>query len=235
MQKEKCTAIILSAGRGSRMGTKIHKQYLEVDDRPILYFSLKAFQDSPIIDEIVVVVGEGQKDFVKTAIVERYGLKKVRHIVQGGAERYHSVWNGLQMVDHGYVFIHDGARPFVDEAIIKRAYENVCEHKACVISMPVKDTIKTADDQGFVTSTPDRNHVWQMQTPQVFECGLVKTAYADLMKNEVAGVTDDAMVVERMSGHPIKLVEGSYENIKITTPEDLEVAKILMKRKNKKL
>lgn len=235
MQKEKCTAIVLSAGRGSRMGTAIQKQYLEVDGRPILYFSLKAFQDSPLIDEIIVVVGEGQEDFVRRGIVERYGIKKVRQIVQGGKERYHSVWNGLQAVEEGYVFIHDGARPFIDEALIRRAYDCVCVHKACVASMPVKDTIKVVDEQGFVASTPDRNHVWMMQTPQVFTCELVKRAYADLMKKEIANVTDDAMVVELMSGHPIKLALGSYENIKITTPEDLEIAKIFAKRKSKKL
>jgi 2-C-methyl-D-erythritol 4-phosphate cytidylyltransferase len=231
MQKEKCTAIVLSAGQGKRMGTKIQKQYLEVDGRPILYFSLKVFQESPIIDEIIVVVGEGQKKFVQEEIIERYGLNKVRHIVTGGAQRYHSVWNGLQLIKEGYVFIHDGARPFIDEPIIKRAYESVCVHKACVISMPVKDTIKMVDEQGFVTSTPDRNHVWLMQTPQVFECELVKSAYASLMKSKIANVTDDAMVVELMSGHPIKLVEGHYQNIKITTPEDLEIAKLFAKRK----
>ena len=230
MSKEKCTAIVLSAGRGSRMGTKIQKQYLEVEGRPILYFSLKAFQDSPLIDDIIVVTGEGQQDFVQREIVERYGLKKVTHITTGGKERYHSVWNGLQLVAEGYVFIHDGARPFIDESMIRRAYDCVCVHKACVVSMPVKDTIKMVDEQGFVKSTPDRNHVWMMQTPQVFECALVKKAYADLMRNTISNVTDDAMVVELMTGHPIKLVEGSYENIKITTPEDLKIAKIFAKQ-----
>ena len=235
MNRETCTAIVLSAGQGSRMGTKIQKQYLELEGKPILYYSLDAFQKSEIIDEIILVVGAGQEAYVRTEIVERYSLDKVRRIVVGGKERYDSVWSGLQLVEEGYVFIHDGARPFVDEEILLRVYGEVQEYKACVVSMPVKDTIKTVNENGFVESTPDRSRVWLMQTPQVFSCSLVKDAYAKLMESKVGNVTDDAMVVELMSGHPIKLVEGSYENIKITTPEDLEVAKVFVKRKMKKL
>lgn len=231
MKKECCTAIVLSAGRGKRMGSKIQKQYLEVEGKPLLYYSLKTFQESSIIEDIILVVGEGQEDYVQKEIVEKYGITKVSHIVMGGAERYHSVWNGLQKIEDGYVFIHDGARPFIDDDILERVYKEVRDKKACVVSMPVKDTIKTVDDEGFVTSTPDRSHVWLMQTPQVFDTKLVKKAYSMLIENEQENVTDDAMVVELMLGHPIKLVEGSYENIKITTPEDLEVAKIFVKRK----
>ena len=231
MQKKKCTAIVLAAGQGKRMGTKVQKQYLEIDGKPVLYYSLHAFEQSKIIDEIILVVGENQSEYCKDEIVSKYGISKVNKIVEGGAERYHSVWNGLQEVDDdGYVFIHDGARPFVDEEILKRAYKDVQNCKACVIGMPVKDTIKLADSDGFVNETPERSLLWMIQTPQVFENGLVKKAYALLMEQENIQVTDDAMVVEQMLGHNVKLTEGSYENIKITTPEDLDIAEIFVKK-----
>lgn len=231
MQKKKCTAIVLAAGQGKRMGTKVQKQYLEIDGKPVLYYSLHAFEQSKIIDEIILVVGENQSEYCKDEIVSKYGISKVNKIVEGGAERYHSVWNGLQEVDDGgYVFIHDGARPFVDEEILKHAYKDVQNCKACVIGMPVKDTIKLADSDGFVNETPERSLLWMIQTPQVFENGLVKKAYALLMEQENIQVTDDAMVVEQMLGHKVKLTEGSYENIKITTPEDLDIAEIFVKK-----
>lgn len=230
MQKKKCTAIVLAAGQGKRMGTKVQKQYLEISGKPVLYYSLHAFEQLPIIDEIILVVGENQAEYCQNEIISKYGMNKVKKIVQGGAERYHSVWNGLQEVEgDGYVFIHDGARPFINEEILNRAYKDVENCKACVIGMPVKDTIKLADSEGFVDETPERSLVWLIQTPQVFECSLVKKAYALLMEQENIQVTDDAMVVEQMLGHKVKLTRGSYENIKITTPEDLDIAEIFVK------
>ncbi|SHK69921.1 2-C-methyl-D-erythritol 4-phosphate cytidylyltransferase [Hespellia stercorisuis] len=230
--KKRCTAIVLAAGQGTRMGTEIQKQYLELDGRPVLYYSLRTFQDSPLIDEIVLVVGEGQESYCRKEIVERFGIHKVSRITCGGTERYHSVWNGLQeLSDDGYVFIHDGARPFVDEEIIERVYEHVVEYDACVVGMPVKDTIKTVDEQDFVTATPNRNLVWMIQTPQVFRTDIVKKAYGLLMECGAENITDDAMVVEQMLSLPIRLVRGSYENIKITTPEDLEIAGVFVRRK----
>lgn len=231
MQKKKCTAIVLAAGQGKRMGSKVQKQYLEIEGKPILYYSLHTFEHSELIDEIILVVGENQSEYCKDEIVLKYGIGKVKKIVQGGAERYHSVWNGLQEVEgDGYVFIHDGARPFVDEEILNRAYNDVEKCKACVVGMPVKDTIKLADNEGYVDETPERSLVWMIQTPQVFENGLVKKAYALLMEQNNICVTDDAMVVEQMLGHKVKLTLGSYENIKITTPEDLDIAEIFVKK-----
>lgn len=231
MQKETCTAIVLAAGQGKRMGTNVQKQYLEIDGKPVLYYSLYAFEQSPIIDEIILVVGEGQAEYCHNEIVVKYGIHKVKKIVQGGAERYHSVWNGLQEVDgEGYVFIHDGARPFITEEILNRAYKDVQKCKACVVGMPVKDTIKLADQDGFVDETPERSLLWLIQTPQVFASSLVKEAYALLMEQNHIQVTDDAMVVEQMLGHKVKLTVGSYENIKITTPEDLDIAEVFVKK-----
>lgn len=229
-QKERCTAVVLAAGQGSRMGTKIQKQYLEIEGRPVLYYSLEAFQKSAIIDNIILVAGEAQIEYCRTEIVEKYGFTKVHTITAGGKERYESVYRALCVMDdeEGYVFIHDGARPFVDEEIIARAYEAVKKHGACVVGMPSKDTIKIADDSGFAKETPDRKHLWMIQTPQVFETSLIKDAYFKLMREDCIQVTDDAMVVEQVFHIPVKLVEGSYQNIKITTPEDLPVAEMFV-------
>ena len=229
MQKAKCTAIVLAAGQGKRMGTKVQKQYLEISGKPVLFYSLDTFQKSDIIDDIILVVGENQEEYCQKEIVEKFHITKVRKIVTGGAERYHSVWNGLKQIEgDGYVFIHDGARPFVTAEILLRAYETVQKEKACVVGMPVKDTIKIADEEGFAKETPNRSRVWMVQTPQVFETFLIKNAYSLLMEQETIQVTDDAMVVETMLQKKVKLVEGSYENIKITTPEDLKIAEVFL-------
>ena len=231
MERKQCTAIVLAAGQGKRMGTKIQKQFLEIQGKPILYYSLYAFQKSNFIDEIILVTSEGMENYCKEQIVDFYGFSKVTKIIRGGAERYHSVWHGLQEIEHdGIVYIHDGARPFVNEAILGRAYDAACEYKAAVVGMPVKDTIKIADENGFASETPNRSLVWAVQTPQVFEVALIKEAYGKLMEKDELPVTDDAMVAEQMLGTKVKLVEGSYENIKITTPEDLVVAESFLKK-----
>lgn len=230
MKAVRTTAVVLAAGQGKRMGSSVHKQYLLIKDRPVLYYSLKAFEDS-IIDDIVLVVGEGEEDFCQKEIVDRYGFRKIRAIVCGGRERYHSVAYGIRSVtwECDYIFIHDGARPFVDEEIIKRVFDEVKQSRACVVGMPVKDTIKIADKKGFVADTPDRARTWQIQTPQVFEKTLIAAAYERLLAEEEnlsaegVTVTDDAMVVEYFMKIPVKLVYGSYKNIKITTPEDLKI------------
>ena len=236
-EKMYCTAIVLSAGQGKRMETSTQKQYLELEGKPIIYYSLKVFEDSQIIDDIVLVVGEGQKEYVCEEILNKYGFSKVRAVVYGGKERYDSVWQGILALtaQQGYVFIHDGARPFVDEDILNRAYDTVIRHGACAAGMPSKDTIKLVDDESFTVKTPKRKYMWVVQTPQVFESSLITDAYSKLMREDSANVTDDAMVVEQMMKVPVKLFEGSYENIKITTPEDLEVASALLKRKHKNL
>lgn len=230
-KKEYCTAIVLAAGSGKRMGTKVHKQYLLMGGKPVLYYSLRAFEDSRRIDEIILVCGAGEEDYCRKEIVEKYGISKVRKIISGGAERYDSVWNGLQETKKGYVYIHDGARPFVDEEMIERAYECVSEYHACVAGMPSKDTVKIADSDNVVTATPDRSSVWIVQTPQVFDTELIRKAYSLLMEKEEINVTDDAMAAEQMLGSSVRLFCGSYENIKITTPEDLEIAEVYLKRR----
>ena len=165
MEKQKYTAIVLAAGSGKRMNSKVHKQYLIIQDRPVLYYSLKAFEDSAV-DEIVLVVGKGEEKFCRKEIVDKYGISKVKAIVEGGKERYHSVFEGLkQTSDADYVLIHDGARPFVNQDIIRRCMQEVQKYQACVVGMPVKDTIKIADEEGYAKQTPDRKNVWMIQTP----------------------------------------------------------------------
>ena len=236
MEKKYCTAVVLAGGSGKRMGTKVHKQYLMLKGYPVLYYSLKAFQDSAWIDAIVLVSGAGEEEYCQKEIVEKYSFSKVHKIVAGGAERYNSVWNGLQQITEkdGFVYIHDGARPFVDDAMIERAYSCVEETNACVAGMPSKDTVKISDGEGFALSTPDRRTVWNIQTPQVFETSLILQAYERLknrlpkLQEQGIQVTDDASVVEMFTESRVKLVEASYQNIKITTPEDMKTAEAFL-------
>ncbi len=228
MEKQKYAAIVLAAGSGKRMNSKVHKQYLIIQDRPVLYYSLKAFEDSAV-DEIVLVVGKGEEEFCRKEIVDKYGISKVKAIVEGGKERYHSVFEGLkQTSDADYVLIHDGARPFVNQDIIRRCMQEVQKYQACVVGMPVKDTIKIADEEGYAKQTPDRKNVWMIQTPQTFSYALIYEAYGEMLKTEDTAITDDAMVLERIKGKKSKLIEGSYRNIKITTPEDLLIANVYL-------
>ena len=228
MEKQKYAAIVLAAGSGKRMNSKVHKQYLIIQDRPVLYYSLKAFEDSAV-DEIVLVVGKGEEEFCRKEIVDKYGISKVKAIVEGGKERYHSVFEGLkQTSDADYVLIHDGARPFVNQDIIRRCMQEVQKYQACVVGMPVKDTIKIADEEGYAKQTPDRKNVWMIQTPQTFSYALIYEAYEEMLKTEDTAITDDAMVLERIKGKKSKLIEGSYRNIKITTPEDMLIANVYL-------
>ena len=201
---------------------------MELKGYPVLYYSLKEFEESDV-DGVVLVVGKGEISYCQKEIIEKYGFQKVVAIVEGGKERYESVYYGLKAIESGdYVLIHDGARPLLTQAIIKDSIEGVKKHRACVVGMPVKDTIKVIDKEGFAKETPDRSTLWLMQTPQSFTVPLVTKAYEEMMKVEDNTITDDAMVVEKYGNHPIKLLKGSYENIKITTPEDLMVAECLL-------
>ncbi|MBR6771023.1 MAG: 2-C-methyl-D-erythritol 4-phosphate cytidylyltransferase [Lachnospiraceae bacterium] len=231
--KKESVAIVLAAGRGSRMQSHIPKQYMQLGEKPLLYYALKAFQDS-FVDRIVLVTAKGDIDYCQKDIVKKYGLHKVNTIISGGKERYHSVYQGLQAAgESDYIFIHDGARPFVTEEILLRAYADAQQYGACVVGMPAKDTIRIADQENFVESTPKRNQVWVIQTPQVFQSSLIRQAYSLLMAKEAEilekgiQITDDGMVVETFTNQRVRLTEGSYVNIKITTPEDLKIAESL--------
>ncbi len=229
-------AIVLSAGKGTRMNSDVPKQYLMLCDKPVLYYSLHTFQQSRV-EDIILVSGREDITYCQDEIIQKYNFTKVRAVVPGGRERYHSVYCGLRELEKlhqppDYVMIHDGARPFVSQAIIERCADAVEQSQACVTGMPVKDTIKIADKRQFAVETPARNLVWQVQTPQVFAFSLILQAYRKLMELEESGssvsVTDDAMVLETVLNKKVRLIEGSYQNIKITTPEDLEIAKLFL-------
>lgn len=227
-ERKKCSAVVLAAGVGKRMNSKIPKQFMELGNKPVLYYALKAFQDS-FIEEVILVTGINEIEYCKEEIVKKYNFDKVKAVVAGGKERYHSVYEGLKAIeDTDYVFIHDGARPFVELSMLERAYEEVKKNNACVIAVKAKDTVKIANKNGFVQSTPDRELVWQVQTPQVFEYRKIKEAHEIVMGREDINITDDAMVYETAFEKPVKLIEGSYENIKITTPEDMEIANVFL-------
>ena len=223
----KIAAIILAAGQGKRMKSKIQKQYLLLKEKPVLYYSIRAFEQSSV-DTIVLVTGKEEMLYCKEEIIKRYNFQKIDYITEGGRERCHSVYKGLQALpkDIEYVLIHDGARPFVTKQMIEGTITAVKEYKACVVGMPVKDTIKITNTDQFSIQTPERQYVWAVQPPQAFSFELVWKAYSMLMEKEIL-VTDDAMVVETFLHYPVKLIEGSYKNIKITTPEDLIVAHAL--------
>ena len=230
MEQGRCTAIVLAAGQGKRMHSKIQKQFLEIGGKPILYYSMECFQKSPLIQDIILVTGEDMISYCQSEIVEKYGFTKVCKVTAGGKERYDSVYAGLLCCqDTDYVYIHDGARPFVTEEMIQRGYEAVKRTNACVMGMPSKDTVKLADPSGYIKETPDRKIVWNIQTPQIFSYDLIRGAYESIRKKDMSNGTDDAMVVEQETGTKILLVEGSYQNIKITTPEDLAVAEAFLR------
>lgn len=227
----KSTAIVLAAGQGKRMNSKVQKQFLLIKGKPVLYYSLSCFQNSREIEEIIVVTGKESINFCKQEIIEAYGFSKVKAVIPGGKERYDSVYAGLcACEDSDYVFIHDGARPFLSNDMIRRGKEAVLDYGACVIGMPSKDTIKIADENGMVEFTPSRNKVWNIQTPQIFSYTAIREAHEKARQQNMADITDDAMVIERFGNMKIKLVEGSYENIKITTPEDIVVAEKILEK-----
>ncbi|MBE5962395.1 MAG: 2-C-methyl-D-erythritol 4-phosphate cytidylyltransferase [Lachnospiraceae bacterium] len=228
--KKRSTAIVLAAGMGSRMQSKIAKQYMLLCGKPVLYYSLAAFEQSEV-DDIILVVGKEEIEYCKREIVERYEITKVRAIVTGGSERYLSVINGLDcVVGADYVMVHDGARPFVTPGMIAELLNALKEKEALVVGVPSKDTVKLVDANGMVTETPDRKTVYNIQTPQAFSYSLLRSAYDKLLEEKAVMVTDDAMVVEQMLGAKVTVVMGSYQNIKITTPEDMIVAEAFLNR-----
>lgn len=227
----KACAVIVAAGKGKRMGAGRNKQFLDLNGRPVLYYTIDAFCRCSAVDEIVIVCAAGEIEYCRAEIVDKYGFKKVKAIVAGGAERQDSVLNGLKAVEGcGVVLIHDGARPLVTGKILEQGIIYATEYGAAACGVTPKDTIKVRDAYGFSECTLDRGRLFSVQTPQCFKLDLIMGCY-EKMQDAAGSFTDDTSVAEHF-GHKVFLYEGSYENIKITTPEDLAVAEsILSKRR----
>jgi len=222
----KTIAIIVAGGRGKRMGKP--KQFLKIAGRPMLAWTLRAFQESRVVDGIILVVAKDQVTGSK-----KLKFSKVLKVVVGGKERQDSVRNGLRELPESaeIVLIHDGARPAVTEELIEKAVKAARSFGTAVIGVPVKDTVKLVAGSGSrVARTLNRKELWQAQTPQVFKAALIRKAYAKVRGK----FTDDAMLVERL-GIPVKMIPGSYENFKITTPEDLELMEAVFKSRRRKI
>ncbi len=223
-------AVVLAGGQGRRMQSKIQKQYMLLAGHPLVTYALRAFGQSEA-DDIVLVVGPGEEEYARREILMPMGMDKACLVVPGGKERYDSVYGGLKaLTGCEFVLIHDGARPLVTADVISRAVWGAIRYQACVVGMPVKDTIKAAGPDGYAQATLDRSRLWQVQTPQAFSYSLIRGAYDILMAegHSREGITDDAMVVETCTSRKVRLVEGSYENLKVTTPEDLILAEAFL-------
>ena len=207
----------------------IKKPYLDLVGRPILAHSLVVFQQCPLVDEIVVVVASGDEQECIRSVIEPYGIEKVQRVIAGGETRQESVFNGLQNLvsDTDMVIVHDCARPFITEDMIRDTLEAASKWGAATVAVPVKDTIKEADDEGFVTKTLNRHRLWTIQTPQTFRYDLLLQAHLYAHRNNIH-VTDDASLIEELGNHRVKLVMGASENMKVTTSGDLAIAEAIM-------
>lgn len=220
------SCIVAAAGKGKRMGMPINKQYALLAGKPVLVHTLEKL---PAFKEILVVVAPGEEEYCKKNVLKPYNLGDKVKVVSGGEERQDSVFNALKSLPSStdIVVIHDGARPFVSQEVLKEAIEAAAEHGASITAVPVKDTIKTGNLREFVVDTPPRDLLWSVQTPQAYYYSLIYKAYCKAYDSGFKG-TDDASLVERIK-HPVKIIKGSYNNIKITTPEDLVIGEALLK------
>ena len=225
----KVTVLIPAAGMGKRMGRAVAKQFLLLGDKPVLAHTLLAFQRSSEIDEIIPILSQEDMESCLREIIEHFNITKVKTLVVGGKERQESVAHGLQKLekDTSIVLVHDGVRPFVTQAMIRELVEHARKGECVIVGVPVKDTVKEVDGQGMVRQTLDRSRLWAIQTPQAFPSKVLKHAYEESSRHTGFG-TDDAMLVERTGGK-VRVIMGNYENIKITTPEDLVLAEEILK------
>ena len=226
------SVIIAAAGMSNRMGSKINKQFIAIGGKPILAHTIEKFEKCRYIDEIILVAKEEEIEYCRKEIVKKYKFNKVANIIRGGKERQDSIYNGILALNEksNIVLTHDGARPFVKIENIEDGIKGTIEHGACVIGVPVKDTIKVVGENKTIDNTPQRSLLWAAQTPQCFFKDVLVKGYENAIASGFVG-TDDSSIVERI-GHDVKMIMGSYENIKITTPEDIILAESLIKDKD---
>ncbi|NHM33349.1 2-C-methyl-D-erythritol 4-phosphate cytidylyltransferase [Neobacillus terrae] len=220
--------ILPAAGQGKRMGAGKNKLLLELDGIPLLIHTLKVFEKDPDCEKIILAINP-QDEIEFKGLIEQFGLKKIDDLVPGGKERQQSIHNALKTVEKGeMILVHDAARPFIQTDAISRLTEKAGQTGAAILAVPVKDTIKKAEN-GEVTETVDRSSLWAVQTPQAFRISILQRAYELAEEDDFLG-TDDASLVERLP-HPVSVLEGDYDNIKLTTPEDLFFAEAILKKR----
>ncbi len=226
----KVTALIPAAGMGRRMGKAVAKQFLPLGDRPMLAHTMLAFQRASMIDDIIPILSQEDMENCLRDVVESYHITKVKTLVVGGKERQDSVYNGLQKIDDdkGVVLVHDGVRPFVTQEMIAECVERAKRGECVAVGVPLKDTVKEVNADGLVKITLDRSRLWAIQTPQAFPVKTLRRVYMEAYRHGFYG-TDDSTLVER-AGTKVRVIMGSYDNIKITTPGDLILAEQILKR-----
>ena len=222
------TAILLAAGKGRRMGAAKSKQFIEIKNKPMLYYSIKLFMDNDLIDNIILVLSKDEIEYCKNEVLNKYNLK-VNKIVEGGNERQESVYNGLLSADNSdIVLIHDAARPFTSQRIINDSIKYAIKYKAAAPGVMPKDTIKIKNRKNFSIDTPKRELLVAIQTPQAFDYEMIYKCHSKIKEMGIS-VTDDTMVVELFE-NKVYICEGDYTNIKITTPEDMILGEYLAER-----
>ena len=228
---KKVTVVVPAAGSGRRMGGDINKIYMEILGKPVLRWTLEAFESVPYVDEIITAVRSDEIELCRKVVLGNEKISKLGHIIEGGAERYDTVLKCLRLTDdESIVLIHDGARPLIEKETIEAAIAGTYEHGFCCTAVPVKDTTKVVRD-GVVVETPDRSTLWSVQTPQGFFCREIREIIEKWLNNGFRG-TDEASFAEK-EGKKVFIVEGKYANIKITTSDDIPIAEAVLMRKNK--
>ncbi|SHJ31598.1 2-C-methyl-D-erythritol 4-phosphate cytidylyltransferase [Lutispora thermophila] len=222
------TAVIVAGGKGTRMNMGINKLYLDIKGKAILARTLDVFFASHSIDEVILVIGQGDEENFKEKVLNDINICKPFKLVTGGKERQDSVYNGISNMskDSDIVVIHDGARPFITKNLVEESINQAKIYGAVTLGVPAKDTIKIVGEDRFIINTPDRSSLWLTQTPQTFATHIIVQAYEFCRSNGIMA-TDDAMLVEK-TGYRVKMIEGSYDNIKITTPDDMILAELLL-------
>ncbi len=225
--------VIAAAGSGSRMGSKTNKQYIQLGTRPLLTYSLDTFEKMEIVKDIIIVAKEPEIEYCEKAVVKACGYKKVSRVIAGGLERQDSIWLGLNELDKDtdYVAVHDGARPFVTVELVMRILEAAVRWGAAIPAVAVRDTLKKVDKDNFVRQTLDRAAIFAIQTPQIFRYGELYKSY-EYAREQGINATDDASLYEKYIGR-VKVVPGDYNNLKITTPEDLVIARTILETTGK--
>ncbi|MBM7622373.1 2-C-methyl-D-erythritol 4-phosphate cytidylyltransferase [Bacillus tianshenii] len=220
--------MVLAAGQGKRMKAGKNKQFIELEGKPVIIHTLTVFENDPMCKEIKLVINEKEVPLFE-ALLESYGISKVSEMVPGGKERQDSVYNGLLRMENAeIVLVHDGARPFIRQEVIHRLVEKAKRDGAAIVGVPVKDTIKKVNADLLIEETVERAALWMIQTPQAFQYSILQKAHLQAKEEQYMG-TDESSLVERI-GMPVHMVEGDYENIKLTTPEDLIVAEAILKK-----